>query len=283
MYHVTAQDHSAKEEQAGHSARAISQSLARRSLSSVSLSRTDSGPIKNNLIFCGTDLISTMMKNDSMENHAMDEEDATGPTRSGDGSNSGSPYVPHRKSVTATDAEFLDMVDTTAADRVVDLHKSNLLRLQMDELLNETVLSLDPTDSTMTRALSSSSAKWVAIANDYVQDIRRILQDNISLSDIAVQDPACPFAFRSDKHRTWKNLSSKSKLKVQPKGCYAANMGFTKLFGNAQVLPTLELMVLLPTRDIMESKDYMKYRCIDVRMCVSIGDFVAQESELLKP
>ncbi|KAL7575587.1 hypothetical protein ACA910_020158 [Epithemia clementina (nom. ined.)] len=198
-----------------------------------------------------------------------------------------------KKSVTAADAEFLEMVDTTtstassANHRVVDLHKSNLLRLQMDELVKETILSVDPTDSTVAAAVP----KWVStmMANDYVQQVSKILQERISLSNIKVVDDdhplseresnkkkenpssrseSCPFSFRSDKYHQWKRLSSNQKLKVQTKGCYAANIGFTKPSGNAQVLPTLELTVLIPTDGIMEPKDYMKNRYFDKRNAI---------------
>lgn len=192
---------------------------------------------------------------------------------------SGSRPNQKKQSVTAADAEFLEFMDTTtSADRVVDLHKSNLLRLQMDELVTETLLSMDPADPTMPSSSANGRRRhWVSIAQDhYVPQIVRILQEQVSLANVPMSweesgdsspSSACPFVLRSDKHHRgeWKKLSSDQRLRVQPRGCYSANIGFTKPMGNAQVLPTLDLMVLIPTKGIVENKDYMKHRYFDVR------------------
>ena len=181
------------------------------------------------------------------------------------------PIVHPRKSVSATDAEFLELVDTSSDRAVVNLHKSNLLRLQTEELLKETTLSIDPADSSIDGTTHDAAPKWITIAQQYVQDITRVLEHDLSLVKIQVQDPSSPFVLKSDNYRQWDDLScGNQKLKVQPKGCTSANLGFTKPAGNAQVLPTLELRVLIPTRGLVDPKDYMKYRYFDVCLEVAV-------------
>ena len=166
------------------------------------------------------------------------------------------PPVHKAKSVTASDAEFLEWVgDTTADARVLDLHKSNLLRLQIDELLQETLLSVDPSDAID----ATFAAKWTAHAQDFVQSVSRMLQ-SISLHKIPLNDAASPFVQHATQLTIDHLPSTDKKLIVQPRGCFAANVGYTKPAGNAQVLPTLHLSVCFPTEDLLDTKDYQKHK-----------------------
>jgi hypothetical protein len=147
----------------------------------------------------------------------------------------------------AADAEFLDTMDQTAT--VLELHRSNLLRLQTDELLKAISLDVSP---------SSAHVHWATYAHEYIQKIQGKIE---SLQVDWKYDKDSPFPILSDR----KNISvhSSKTLITQPTGCFAANIGLTTLSGNARVIPTLEVLVKVPN-DAFDFKDYLRERYFDV-------------------
>lgn len=138
----------------------------------------------------------------------------------------------------AQDAALLETIDTTST---MDLHRSNLMRLQTTELLQECQLDL-------------STRKWAGDAQEYLQVIGGLV-DSIGgwKQDVVKQ--------LGDK--TGVLEIPKNSLSVVPIGCTKTPIGWTKPSGNAQLLPTFHLMVLMP-KEIIHSKDYMNYRYLDV-------------------
>lgn len=143
----------------------------------------------------------------------------------------------------AQDAALLDSVDPSST---MDLHRSNLMRLQVKELLEECRLDL-------------KERKWAGDAHEYLQTLTKLVSQ-CTLSDGnenegGIQD-------RADKvgHVV---IDSTTALSVEPIGCTRSNLGWTKKSGNAQELPTFSLMVKLPSK-LFLSKDYLNYRYFDV-------------------
>ncbi|EEC42738.1 predicted protein [Phaeodactylum tricornutum CCAP 1055/1] len=135
----------------------------------------------------------------------------------------------------AADAEFLDTMDQTAT--VLELHRSNLLRLQTDELLKAISLDVSP---------SSAHVHWATYAHEYIQKIQGKIE---SLQVDWKYDKDSPFPILSDR----KNISVHSSL--------------TTLSGNARVIPTLEVLVKVPN-DAFDFKDYLRERYFDKRNLV---------------
>lgn len=140
-------------------------------------------------------------------------------------------------STIAKDAALLESIDTSST---MDLHRSNLLRLQVAELLEECQLDLH-------------TRKWATDAQEYLQ----ILSKMIPKMDLSQKKT---YQDRADKPIS---VSTTSRLSVEPIGCTKSPVGWTKKSGNAQVLPTFDLMVQLPS-DIFSGKDYLNYRYFDV-------------------
>jgi hypothetical protein len=143
----------------------------------------------------------------------------------------------------ADDAALLDSVDPAST---MDLHRSNLMRLQVKELLEECQLDL-------------KEQKWASDAHEYLQTLTKIVsqcrinQGNKKL-DI-IQD-------RADKVGGVL-IDASTVLSVEPIGCTRSNLALTKKSGNAQVLPTFSLMVTFPC-ELYSSKDFLNYRYFDV-------------------
>ena len=154
----------------------------------------------------------------------------------------------HHNYKTTVDAEFLETIDQTSS--VLDLHRSNLLRLQVEQLLQECSLQLNA---------SQPHVKWATAAHEYVTCISQMVEQ-MSLANV-ILDKDSPFARLSD--RTIDSIQSSQKLQIDPTGCFAANIGLTTLQGNANVLPTLDLKVKIPN-DVFEGKDYLRNRYFDV-------------------
>jgi hypothetical protein len=123
----------------------------------------------------------------------------------------------------------------------MDLHRSNLLRMQVSELLEECQLDLQ-------------TRKWATEAQEYLQILSKMLP-TISL------ESAKKYQDRADKPVSISATSSR--LTVEPIGCTKVPIGWTKKSGNAQVLPTFTLMVQLPS-DLFSAKDYLNFRYFDV-------------------
>jgi len=193
----------------------------------------------------------------------------------------------HQKSVTATDAEFMEWASADASTtdaNVLDLHKSNLLRLQIQELLQETLLSLDSTDHSLVTSTTSTATagasnttpvtapKWTQGAQEYLQSLTTILETKISLQatkePISIDDPESPFWMESSKVSTSTLPPTLQTLTVRPGMTLETNIGFTKPVGNAHVIPTLPLWVLLPTSALLEPKDYLKQKYFQKRNAI---------------
>ena len=148
---------------------------------------------------------------------------------------------------TVADAEFLAGLQPTSS--VGELHKSNVLRLEVEELIRASRLDYLHT-------------KWHTAAHDYITAVTGIIE-NIRLQKVEMEDPACPFPRRSDKMFPG-GLSSKQRLRCRPTGCLQAEgLGMMTISSNAKVLPTLDLRVVLPD-DLLETKDHLKHRYFDV-------------------
>jgi hypothetical protein len=132
--------------------------------------------------------------------------------------------------------ESVDLSSTTA------LHRSNLMRMQVTELLEECQLNLQ-------------TRKWSSEAHEYLQ----LLSSLVSKMSIQQQN----IKEQADKLMSVKLLEG---LTMEPIGCTKASVGWTKKTGDAQVLPTFSLMLLLPN-DMFTSKDYLNYRYFDVSTC----------------
>ena len=146
-------------------------------------------------------------------------------------------------STIAKDAALLESIDTSST---MDLHRSNLLRMQVTELLEECQLDLQ-------------TRKWASDAQEYLQVLTKILSKvNIGGATKNYQD-------RADKPVSIPD--TESRLVVEPIGCTKVPVGWTKKSGNAQVLPTFTLMAMLPA-DIFASKDYLHFRYFDVSRVV---------------
>lgn len=141
-------------------------------------------------------------------------------------------------STIAQDAALLETIDPSST---MGLHRSNLMRLQTTELLQECQLDL-------------STRKWAGDAQEYLQVIGGLV-DSIG-------------GWKENNVKQWGDktgvleIPAKS-LSVVPIGCTKTPIGWTKPSGNAQLLPTFHLMVLMP-KEIFHSKDYLNYRYLDV-------------------
>jgi len=139
------------------------------------------------------------------------------------------------------DAGLLEAIDVSSA---LDLHRSNLLRMQIAELLEECHLDID-------------SRKWTSETQEYFQLLSLIIS-KVSMTQRNFQGIA-------DRPVSLDLSPSKGmELSMEPTGCTKARLGWTKKSGNAQVLPTFEFMVRIPS-GIFSGKDYMNHRYFDVR------------------
>jgi hypothetical protein len=124
----------------------------------------------------------------------------------------------------------------------VDLHRSNLLRLQVAQLLEECQLDLD-------------SKKWRVETEEYIQLISKIVSK--------VDAKKTNFQERADKPISVEVVPSDDGLSVIVMGCTKNRLFMTNKAGNAQVLPTFELMVQIPECSF-SGKDFISYRYFDV-------------------
>lgn len=148
----------------------------------------------------------------------------------------------------AKDADFLEQVEvTSAAKSVVDLHRSNLLRLQTTELVEEARLSIDKV------SWRSAAEEYVALLSSWIAEIKS--------SSVSTEESLCPRL--ADKPLSF---ALDSVLTVQPTESYAAGgLGLTQPSSNAGVLPILELLVKIPS-SVFEPKDYLRHRYFDVSL-----------------
>jgi hypothetical protein len=153
-------------------------------------------------------------------------------------------------STVAKDAALLESIDPSST---IDLHRSNLMRMQVTELLEECHLELQ-------------TRKWATEAHEYLQSLSNEIP-KVSLetkSNSKYQDRADkPVFIKGDDDN-----NNKGRLSVEPIGCTKTPVGWTKKSGNAQMLPTFTLMLQFPS-DMLASKDYLNYRYFDVSFVLS--------------
>lgn len=153
----------------------------------------------------------------------------------------------------AKDAALLDSIDLSST---MDLHRSNLMRMQVAELLEECQLDL-------------KGRKWATDAHEYLQQVTKLVSDATKQNFVSKKlEMAGSVQERADKVVHIEKIKATKKngagITIEPIGCTKSQFGWTKKSGNAQVLPTFSLMVKLPEA-FFNSKDYLKYRYFDVR------------------
>jgi hypothetical protein len=144
-------------------------------------------------------------------------------------------------STIAKDAALLESIDMSST---MDLHRSNLTRMQVDELLQECHLDL-------------TQAKWAPDAQQYLQTLSAHIKQLAPFQDELIDRADKIVKVKLDQQQLSKELT------VEPMGCTKTPLAWTKPSGNAQVLPTFQLMVQLPAK-MFSSKDYLNYRYFDV-------------------
>jgi hypothetical protein len=137
------------------------------------------------------------------------------------------------------DASFLEAVDAP----LLELHKSNILKLEIDELLDECRLNIH-------------EVSWAKNARDYIALLSSVLS---KMQTSNVGNEGCPFILRSDKVSS---VDMPKDLTLVPTGSYSINC-LTKKSGNANVLPTLDCAIVVPN-SYWNAKDYLNYRYMDV-------------------
>jgi hypothetical protein len=166
----------------------------------------------------------------------------------------------------AADAEFLAQQQQPE----MELHRSHRLRLQTEELLQETSLTMDGTNK---------GPKWASTLHIYLQSVQEIVT-SLSLQSIK-HDPSSPFylAYSHNNNNHKKDvevlhktvLSSTSSLSVELPSAWDY-LGLTTAAGNAHVVPTFTVWVRCPN-DLWGKKDYLRHRYFQVSLsniCVHI-------------
>ena len=183
-----------------------------------------------------------------------------------------------------------ESLQPSAGTATEELYHTNLLRLQATQLLSESILSL----SSHTGMLEKE-VKWAKDVWEYMDNLKRSLgtmkqtilsPDDVKFNSSKEKDDKWWIKLHSDKAH--KHLDSKEEkdqwqfpftggehLKMAPVNSYAANgAGLTTSVANANVLPTLDLAVLMPVKSKVEeevddcgmigAKDYLNGRYFDV-------------------
>ncbi len=182
--------------------------------------------------------------------------------------------------------------ETVSSSGTEELYHTNLLRLQASQLLSESILPL----SSHTGMLDNE-VKWAKDVRSYLDSVKRTIgsmnETVLSPDDVVLQtnnedNKPCRYwiQLHSDKAKRHTNGLQKweipfpggNYLKIAPIHSYASNgAGLTKAAANANVVPTLDLAVLLPVKSKFEEddkdnfgmigeKDYMNGRYFDVSM-----------------
>ena len=160
--------------------------------------------------------------------------------------------TPHvKKDATAADAEFLDTVADTS---VLHLHRSNLLRLQMEQMAEECTLNLDVQDA--------NHVQWAPIAHEYMRHVAQLIENATKDGLELTPSKQAPFSYKSDR-------AAQKALSVSLPGPLETVLpthfhNVSNPSGNANVLPTLPLVVLLPSA-MFDPKDYLRHRYFDKR------------------
>jgi hypothetical protein len=175
----------------------------------------------------------------------------------------------------AQDAEFLQQVD---AGQLQDLHRSNLLRLGAEQLLESVSASRPPAKAAdlvgqigdfFTKTLPKKkipllpTTPFAQMGSSKPETAAAVPSTSSDNADTKLYLPrlACVVpAFDDDSHSSSSNpLSSSSGPSLSPASL------ITKPSGNAQVPPAIQLHVVLPD-SFYSYKDYAKHRYFQVRL-----------------
>jgi hypothetical protein len=178
----------------------------------------------------------------------------------------------------AQDAEFLQQVD---AGQLQDLHRSNLLRLGAEQLLESVSASRPPAKAAdlvgqigdfFTKALPKKKIPLLPTApfapmgstnpETAAAGVPSTSSDKNADTKLYLPRLACVVpAFDDDSHSSNSNnpLSSSSGPSLSPASL------ITKASGNAHVPPAIQLHVVLPDSFYLQ-KDYAKHRYFQVRL-----------------
>jgi hypothetical protein len=207
----------------------------------------------------------------------------------------------HGTTTVATKDAALLMMETMDESATMGLHRSNLMRLQVTELLQEchipelaqTSWALDSHEylvqlTDLVQQLPSFQYSSTAAASSSSSSKRLLLQHRSDKPIVVNYDGAVPpSSSTNDKNNNNNNTSNAAtttttspknhhhhsssaayrRLVVEPIGCTKTPVAWTKATGNAKLLPTFTLMVQLPT-SMFATKDYLNYRYMDVSVAV---------------
>ena len=194
--------------------------------------------------------------------------------------------------------------DAAAKSATAELYRTNLLRLETSELLNESTLHLSPFSGELDREV-----KWSDDVRKYIEAVKAAIggmdntvlgPDNAAMPPLSSSDDSHDKDGTADK-RYWASLMSDKfhkqgsgwsfpfaggrSLQIEPVGEYGAGgAGMTNQRGNALCLPMVDLAVLSPSSsagngedDMIGGKDYLNGRYFDVSkvaVCVWKNIFV---------
>jgi hypothetical protein len=202
----------------------------------------------------------------------------------------------HGTTTVATKDAALLMMETMDASATMGLHRSNLMRLQVTELLQEchipelaqTSWALDSHEylvqlTDLVQQLPSFQYSSTAAASSSSSSKRLLFQHRSDKPIVVNYDGAVPpSSSTNDKNNTsnaattttspknhhhHSSSAANRRLVVEPIGCTKTPVAWTKATGNAKLLPTFTLMVQLPT-SMFATKDYLNYRYMDVSVAV---------------
>ena len=181
--------------------------------------------------------------------------------------------------------------DAAAKSATAELYRTNLLRLETSELLNESTLHLSPFSGELDREVkwSDDVRKYIEAVKDAIggMDSTVLGPDNAAMPPLSSSDDNHDKDGTADK-RYWASLESDKfhkqgsgwsfpfaggrSLQIKPVGEYGAGgAGMTNQRGNALCLPMVDLAVLSPSNsagngedDMIGGKDYLNGRYFDV-------------------
>ena len=147
-------------------------------------------------------------------------------------------------------------MESTIADdtgvAAMDLHQSSLLGMQLAELLEECQLDLD-------------RKKWSTDVDQSIQMISKI----VAMMHVHESH----FQEQADKPISLDIVPSNGGLSLIEMGCSKRRLFVTKTSGNAQIVPTFDLMVQIP-ESALSGKDFMSYRYFDVSPAATVQETV---------
>jgi len=179
------------------------------------------------------------------------------------------------------------VADAAAKSATAELYRTNLLRLETSELLNESTLHLSPFSGELDREV-----KWSDDVRKYTETIKAAI-GAMGSTMLGPDYAAMPPSFSSEDEKAyWVNLDSDKfhkqgrdwsfpfsggkSLQLEPVGEYGAGgAGMTNQRGNALCLPMVDLAVLSPSNngngegDMIGGKDYLNGRYFDVSTCAA--------------